>query len=312
MSLIVVGIDGGGTKTRIMVAEEDGREIVSVDAPASVVRPGAAEHSADVIAAGVRDALEACGMPHVVPKVLCAGIAGTGREAERQALWQALVAREVADEVVIQTDAAVALDDAFGDAAGILVIAGTGSMALGRSPAGRVSRAGGWGPVLGDEGSAAWIGRRALSAVCGAHDGREPETALTGAILTATECDSVEALIPWAATADRGTIAALAPTVASVADAGDLRANAILALAVEELVLHVRALARNLFVDERAAIPVAFTGGLIRRGRPLRKRLEQRLKTAVPGATVQSGEVVPQRGAVRGALRFLGLEMAGH
>ena len=95
------------------------------------------------------------------------------------------------------------------------------------------------------------------------------------------------------------------------ADAGDLRANAVLSLAVEELVLHVRALARELFVDERAAIPVAFAGGLLERRSPLRRRLEHRLRTAVPGAQLRAEPVVPVRGAVRGALRMLGLAPEG-
>src|SRR5690606_35620103 len=119
-----------------------------------------------------------------------------------------------------------------------------------------------WGPVFGDEGSGAWIGRRALSVVTAAADGREPPTALTGAILTACEADEVEALIPWAARATPALLATLAPAVLQVAESGDLRANAVLSMAVEELVVHVRALARQLFVDERAAIPVALAGGL--------------------------------------------------
>ena len=94
--------------------------------------------------------------------------------------------------------------------------------------------------------------------------------------------------------------------VSSVADAGDLRASAILSLAVEELVLHVLALARQLFGDERAATPVAVTGGMLTRGTTLRKRLEHRLKSAVPGAQLHTAEVDPARGAVRGALRYLG------
>ena len=92
----------------------------------------------------------------------------------------------------------------------------------------------------------------------------------------------------------------------SVADAGDLRANTRVTLAVEELVLHVRALARSLFVDERAAIPVALTGGMLSRGTTLRKRLEHRLRSAVPGAQVLTREVDPARGAVHGALRMMG------
>lgn len=306
MTLIVVGVDGGGSKTRVLVADEHGTQLGEVVGPGSAVRPGKHEHSADVITAAVRDALASCEMTHVMPKVLCVGVAGAGREPERQALWQALVGREVADEVVVHPDFSIALDDAFGEGPGILLISGTGSAAFGRSPAGQGARCGGWGPVIGDEGSGAWVGRRALSVAAASADGREPETALVGAILTAAQVNEPQELVAWAAQATPAQLATLAPVVTSVADAGDLRANAVISLAVEELVLHVRALARQLFGDERAAVPVAFTGGMLTRGTTMRKRLEQRLRSAVPGAQVIAGEVDPARGAVRGALRYLG------
>ena len=310
MSAIVIGVDGGGTKTRVVVADERGQWIGDVEGPGSAVRPGKAEHSADVIATLVADALRSCEMTHVTPKVVCVGVAGVGRDPERQALWQALASREVAEEIVVHTDAAVALDDAFGDGPGVLLIAGTGSVAFGRGPTGTLDRAGGWGPVFGDEGGGSWIGRRALSVVAAASDGREPETALTGAVLTAAQVDSVDALIAWAAAASPATLASLAPVVQRTAEGGDLRANAILTLATEELVLHVRAIAKRLFGDERAALTVALAGGLLARGSLLRRRVEHRLKSAVPGAQVRAEEVSPARGAVRGALRYLGVTVA--
>ena len=242
MTLIVIGIDGGGSKTRAMVADEHGGMIGDVVGPPSAVRPGRVEESAAVIAEVVRDALASCEMTHVVPRVLCVGVAGVGREPERQELWQALVSREIADEIVIHSDFAVALDDAFGDGPGVLLVSGTGSVAFGRSPAGTTARCGGWGPVFGDEGSGAWIGRKALSVVAAASDGREPETALTGAILTAAQVNELAELIGWAAAATPAALASLAPVVMSVAEAGDLRANTIVSLAVEELALHIRAL----------------------------------------------------------------------
>ena len=105
--------------------------------------------------------------------------------------------------------------------------------------------------------------------------------------------------------------AALAPVIGRVAAGGDLRANSLLTLAVEELALHVRTLARRLFVDERATIPVALAGGLLgRSGGVLRKRVEQRLRTAVPGSQVRQEPVDPARGAVRGALKLLGVEIS--
>lgn len=307
MSAVVVGVDGGGSRTRIWVADERAQQLGSAEGPGSAIRPGEIDRSADVIAATTREALASCDMTHVTPKVLCVGVAGVGREPERQALWQALVSRDVADEVVVHADAAIALDDAFGDGAGILLIAGTGSVAFGRSPTGSTSRCGGWGPVCGDEGSGAWIGRRALSIVTASFDEREPSTALVGAVLTAAQVNDVHGLVAWAGAATPADLAALAPVVASVADAGDLRANSLLSMASEELVLHVRTLARQLFGDERASVPVAFAGGLLSPGAALRKRVEHRMKTAVPGAQLRSEEVVPVRGAVRGALRYLGV-----
>jgi glucosamine kinase len=309
MTFIVIGIDGGGSKTHAIVADEQGRTIAETVGPASAVRPGQAEHSAAVIADVVRDALASCEMTHVTPRVLSIGVAGAGRDAERQQLWQALVSRDLASELVIHSDFSIALDDAFGDGAGILMISGTGSVAFGRGPTGATARCGGWGPVCGDEGSGAWIGRKALSVVTSAADGREPETALTGAVLTAAQVNETQDLIAWSAGATPAQLATLAPVVLSVADSGDLRANALVSLAVEELVLHVRSLARQLFGDERASLTVALSGGMLSRGSMLRKRLEHRLKSAVPGATIRAEPVIAARGAVRAALRILGEAM---
>ena len=307
MTFIVAGVDGGGSKTRIIIADEGGAQLGEVVGPGSAVRsPAGAEHSATVIATTLSEALASCGMADVIPKVLCVGVAGAGREPERDAILEALAAREIVEDVVIQSDFAIALEDAFGEGPGVLLISGTGSAAFGRGPSGTSARCGGWGPICGDEGSGAWIGRRALSVVTAAADGREPETALMGAVLTAAQVNEPQELIAWAAQATPALFASLAPVVSSVADAGDLRANAILSLAVEELVLHVRTLARSLFGDERAATPVAFTGGILTRGTTVRKRLEQRLRSAVPGAQIHAGEVLPARGAVRVALRHLG------
>src|SRR5262249_41614784 len=104
MTFIVIGIDGGGSKTHAMVADESGRLLGETVGPGSAVRPGQAEHSANVIADVVRDALASCEMTHVTPRALCVGVAGAGRETERQALWQALVARDLASELVIHSD----------------------------------------------------------------------------------------------------------------------------------------------------------------------------------------------------------------
>ena len=92
MTQIVIGIDGGGSKTQAIVADERGAAISEIVGPGSAVRPGKVADSARVIAEVVRDALASCDMTHVTPRALCVGVAGVGRDAERQELWQALVA----------------------------------------------------------------------------------------------------------------------------------------------------------------------------------------------------------------------------
>lgn len=302
-SEIVVGIDAGGSKTRVIIASLSGDQIADSVGPGAAMAPGNADACAETIAAVVVAALENAALTDVVPRVLYAGVAGTGRESEQIALQDALSRMEIADEVVVETDASIALADAFGDRSGVILISGTGSIAFGRGPAGMLARCGGWGFTFGDEGSGAWIGRRALSVVAASHDGREPETTLTGAILTAAQVNEVEQLIPWALAADREALAALAPSVLAMAMQDDVRANSIVDMAVEELVLHVRALARKLFVDDRAAFDLALTGGLLHKGSLLRKRLERRLRAAVPGATVHVEEVDGARGAIKLALQ---------
>jgi len=302
MSQLVVGVDGGGSKTHVIVANGRGKTLAEITGDASAVRPGEALASAEIIGALVRDALASAEISDR-PSVLVAGVAGTGREKDRKALLRALQGETLADEILVVPDAEIALTDAFGaDGAGILLVAGTGSVAFGRGPTGTFKRCGGWGPDCGDEGSGAWIGRRALSVVTSSTDEREPETRLVGALMTALELESVEDLIPWAAAASPKDLAKLAGHVMTLAADRDLRSNSICTVAAEELVVHVRTLARQLFVDERAALPVALAGGLLTRGTFLRRLVEHRLKTAVPGSHLHGEEVVPARGAVKLAL----------
>lgn len=301
---LVIGVDAGGSRTRVVVADAHGETIATSEREGGAVKPGEVERSASIIAAAVRDALITLDPTLGAPRALCAGVAGVGRESERRALSEALLNESLADDVLVMTDAEIAMADAFGDEAGIVLIAGTGSIAHGRGPTGILERVGGWGPSIGDEGGGFWIARRALSIVTAATDGREPETSLVGAILTAAELDQVESLIPWAATATVTQMASLAPVVVASAEAGDLRANALLGLAAEELVLHLRTLARSLFEDERAAVQIALGGGLLEPGSALRRRVEHRLKSAVPGGKVHAAPIIAVRGAVRRAMQI--------
>jgi glucosamine kinase len=302
MTSYVIGVDGGGSRTRVVIADTSGQEVSRAEGDGSAIRPGEAGRSAETIAATIRDAMERSPLRGLA-RCAVIGVAGAGRDAEREALTDALDDLALADQVVVVPDAMIALEDAFGDRPGVLLIAGTGSIAFGRGPTGTIARCGGWGPVCGDEGGGAWLGRRALGVVTASHDGREPETDLTAPLLHATGVSEIDGVIGWASRATPADLAGLAPVVMEVAATGDLRAGSLIALAVEELGLHVRTLARQLFADERAAFGLALSGGLLARGTLMRKRLEHRLKSLTPGAQIHIEEINAARGAVKRALR---------
>jgi len=305
MNGIFVGVDGGGTHTRVLVVDEHGTALATAEGPGSAIQPGAASRSAGII----RDVVEraTADLTDRTLRAVCVGVAGAGRDEERETLQAALETDRIAGSVIVLTDAEIALEDAFGAGPGVLLTAGTGSIAYGKGPTGVMARCGGWGPNIGDEGGGAWIGRRALGVAAASTDGREPESVLPAAIISALGVESIEALIPWAAAASPADFGKLAPVVLEVAATGDLRANSLVTLAVEELALHVRTLARKLFTDERAAFRLAMHGGLIAPKSLLRRRLEQRLRSIAPGATVLPERVVPERGAARFAMREAGV-----
>src|SRR5436190_8785041 len=104
MQSLLVGIDGGGTKTRAIVADERGEPLAEALAAGSAVKPGEVERSAGIIVGLVRDALENAGKADEKPRVVYVGVAGVGRETERQALWDSLVGHQIAEDIVVQPD----------------------------------------------------------------------------------------------------------------------------------------------------------------------------------------------------------------
>nr|MCU0626734.1 hypothetical protein [Gemmatimonadaceae bacterium] len=156
--LVVVGVDGGGTSTRVHVADETGRLLAKLEGAGTAVRHHHEHEIAERVAEMVREALIQADMGHLLPRSVVVGLAGAGRETVRHALDLEFARLEFADTVLVTTDAEAALADAFADGPGIMLIAGTGSVAWGRSPAGTMQRCGGYGFTIGDEGSGAWLG----------------------------------------------------------------------------------------------------------------------------------------------------------
>ena len=293
MTRTLIGVDVGGTKTVAGVSDGD-RIITRADGPGAAVRPGRALASAATVAEVVRQALAKAG--RLNGDILLVGAAGAGREPEREELRKALRAENVAERVVVTTDIEIALAAAFAEGPGIVVSAGTGSVAVGRDRTGRQHRIGGYGWQMGDEGSGYAIGRAALGAVSRAADGRSPRTALTDRVLAATRSEDVDALVRWAAGASPAEVAALAPPVLEIAAAGDVLAQGIADYAAREL--SQLAICLLPMMEIEPPIGVAITGGLLGADTPLWRRVLTRL-TEEPGLQPIETPVDPVLGALR-------------
>src|SRR5918995_6510238 len=156
MPKILIGADVGGTKTAVAVAEDD-KVIGRADGPGGAVRPGRALVAATTITEVVRSALSAAG--RLNGDVLVVGAAGAGREPEREELHKALRSENIAPIVVVTTDIDIALAAAFKEGPGIVVSAGTGSIAVGRDKVGKRHRIGGNGGEVGGGGGGDESGR---------------------------------------------------------------------------------------------------------------------------------------------------------
>jgi glucosamine kinase len=290
---IAIGVDGGGTHARAVILDERGREVARAEAPGAVVSMKSPEAAAAAVSEAVRSAAVA-GRVALPAGALWAGLAGAGHEVSRLGVERALTAAGLARRVHVGTDVEAAFHAAFGNGPGILLIAGTGSIAWARGQTGGIRRVGGWGQQLGDEGSGYALGLRALRAVARAEDGRTPPTALRGGVLGALRLESPEELVPWIATATKSDVAALVPVVMRAAAAGDATAGALVTGAVRELVTHVEAIvARAGPWDERPG--VMLSGGLLGPGGSLRERLAERLES-LP-VTLREGDVDAAFGA---------------
>ncbi len=297
----LVGVDAGGSHTEAVVADELLTIRARVRGPAGAVRPGGLPAAARAIVGAVRQALTEAGVTGL-PRALVVGAAGAGREQERRALGDALIEAHVAHHVEVTTDAAVALESVFRQAAGILLIAGSGSIAYARDPSGVVWRAGGLGWQLGDEGSGYHLGRAVLGAVGKAADGRGPATALAAAVARHVGADSLDALVHWSGAASPGAVAALAKIAQEVAQGGDRVAQTLVDAAAEELAQHVLTLLQRFPAE--VVVPVALAGGILTAGFPVRDALLATLAERAPRLSVVSQEVDPPRGALALAARL--------
>jgi glucosamine kinase len=302
-----LGIDGGGTKTTCAVGNESRTLATATAGPSNIVRVGEVQ-ARESLLQSVCHACAAAGITTAQVSRTCVGGSGAARpelaEIVRSALAEILTA-----PIDVVGDMQIALEAAFDKGPGVIVIAGTGSIALGRDAHGTTVRAGGWGFAIGDEGSAHWIGRTAVNAVLRAADPRETTPAndvpsgssLAGALLKAWGVRSLNDLARAANSIPPPDFADLFPAVVASQDA---IAAQVLTNAGRELAAIAAVVIRRLFAkDHTATVPVAMTGGVFRHAPLVRQVFYNELAAMKPKGEVNPEIVEPVEGALRMARR---------
>jgi N-acetylmuramic acid 6-phosphate etherase len=305
---LVLGVDGGGTKTVAWLARTCGDELQIVgrgEAGSSNPQAAGWPTALDNVQCAIGRALVAAGAGRTPVRAACLALAGTGRDADRRRVEAWAERNGFSERVLVVHDAQPVLAAGVPDGFGVALIAGTGSLAFGRDAAGRTARAGGWGYLIGDEGSGYTIAKQALQAAVRAWDGRGPRTTLGDRLLRELELTQPDELVHavYGRQQDRHWLAGLARVAVEAAGEGDFVAVQIIDEAAAELASMCLAVTRQLGLQpESSPLYVAMAGGLLIHAARLRERVVQILRECdFPQVTPR---LVPE--PVAGAVRLAG------
>jgi len=299
----VLGFDGGGTKTECVLMDDASRVLArSRSGPSNPMRVGFGGALAAVCEAA-RSALNSVNIPYADVTALCAGLAGTGHaDAERK--MKRLLEEEFSGKtVIVCTDLELTLE-ATGDGPAIVLIAGTGSAAVGRDAHGQIARIGGHGPLLGDEGSAFDVGRRAAIAAIHEFDRTGVNSAVGKLILRELEVSTWHEVQSLVQGVPDEVFPRIFPVIVLAADQGDSTARKLLQDAAGDLATLVAALMERLRLHDQNFL-LAKTGGMIGRSLFFDQQMDERLRAIAPHAQFGAMAISPAESAARLALRFL-------
>ena len=297
----VLGLDAGGTKTVCLLADAEGVILSSARRGGANLQASGELEVEKVLHDVMEDALAGT---DIVPAAICLGIAGADRPNDGEMVRGIMRRIGSKARVLVVNDALVALEAGAPGQPGVVIISGTGSIAYGRNARGEAARSGGWGYVLGDEGSGYWIGRAALRAVLREADRRGPRTALTPMLLRHFSVAQAQGLIHevYHGNLKPAAIGALATCVQQAFGEGDEVAVGILHGAARELEASALSVATRLDLAGQS-FPFILAGGIFRAVPWLEQELSRRLPASVPGSSARLLDREPAEGAVAFALQ---------
>lgn len=299
--MIAVGVDAGGSGT-VAIAMRDGELLRPATGPGANVGVTGVDRAALTIGDAISAASESA-----TPDAVVVGVAGGGAERTASALLTALTARFPQARIEVTDDAHVALRAGVPAGDAVALIAGTGSIAYAEI-GGNVYRAGGFGYLVGDEGSGFAIGASALRLALKSAEGRAPSDALTQAVLARTGThnvrDSVDFL--YAGDAPVSTVASFAGIVLEAAAAGERSAVKIVQSAALDLFELVRTVCRIARIGNGKETPLALCGGVLGENSMLTYLLETRVANELPHLTIVKNATEPHFGALAQARALAG------
>jgi N-acetylglucosamine kinase-like BadF-type ATPase len=301
----VIGLDGGGTKTQSVLGDLEGNALGRGAAGPCNIAAVSPEDAAEAAVTSIRGACLAAGIADVQIACIDACVAGASALPRREAFLLALQRAYPEALVRVEPDYAAALTGGTAGAPGIVVIAGTGSVAYGEDASGRSARSGAYGYLIDDAGSGYGVGREAIAAALRAADGTGPQTSLTARLLADLGLREPLDLISevYGGALDRVAIAALSQAVSREAAAGDEAARKILHRAGGALAVLAESVARRLFADEPFVISTA--GSLWQSGPFLTDVFARSAARFAPLAAVIPPAMPPEMGALMRGIRYL-------
>lgn len=309
VSGLMIAIDGGATRTRALAIDAGGRVLAEAESGPSNHLSTPRELVQQSLAEAIREVLRGCGATANDLELVSAGLAGVDYDGAGAAEARDILREAGFANCAVFGDMVIAHAGALDGNPGVLALAGTGAVFLGQAPDGRWAKAGGWGYLFGDEGSAYWIGRKAAAAAARAYDGRGPATMLEEAVChnlgIANFSQALERI--YGGKMGARAFAALSKVVDRAAGDGDAVAASILDEAGEELALDAEAVIHRL---ELTSCTVSWHGSVLNNCLRVRNKFIATLSGRLKDVKVAA----PARRAVYGAwilgCRVLGWEPA--
>lgn len=311
MGLHVIGVDGGGTKTNGVLMRDDGFVMAEARFPGSNPHASSREQVREVLGGLLQELCRMAAMPLADVDCICLSMAGVDRPKDRE-LIEGFVRPLLTpnQQLLVVNDAVAGIMSALDQPHGLMLISGTGSVCFGFRQDGLTSRCGGWGQLLGDEGSGYWIALEALKAVIRHFDGREGPTTLTQSILARLNLDQPTDILGWLQRIENSKpeIASLSILVHEADLRGDAVAKRILDDAAHQLDLITAPAYRALFGNDSAEVPVVLGGSNLLKG----ERFQARVRERMTASWMNLVPVLPKHEAVVGAGRYALLEARRH